>query len=115
MSEESINLSEKHGVNPSITLCPICGKEFGIALFGKLQDDKEAPKYTISSTPCEDCLKKAEDKIYIVEVDTKKNNLSGRCVLIPKEYIAEEKRSESLFFMDTVDFNQLLQNEKEEN
>lgn len=26
---KNIILSEKHGVNPSITVCPICGKEIG--------------------------------------------------------------------------------------
>jgi hypothetical protein len=111
MSEESIKLSEKHGVNPSITLCPICGKEFGIALFGKLQNDEEAPKYTISYTPYEECIEKAGDNIYIVEVDSKQNKFLGRYILIPKENIIEEKQSESLLFMDTIDFKQLINDE----
>lgn len=38
---ENIRLSEKHGVNPSITICPICGKETDIALLGKLKGDKK--------------------------------------------------------------------------
>lgn len=29
---KNIILSEKHGVNSSITVCPICGKEIGSAL-----------------------------------------------------------------------------------
>lgn len=41
---KNIIFSEKHGVNPSITVCPICGKEIGIALLGKLKRDEEAPR-----------------------------------------------------------------------
>lgn len=41
---KGIRVSEKHGVNPSITICPICGKETSIALLGKLKGDKEAPR-----------------------------------------------------------------------
>lgn len=41
---KNIILSEKHGVNPSITVYPICGKEIGIALLGKLKGDEEAPR-----------------------------------------------------------------------
>lgn len=38
---KNIRLSEKHGVNPSIIVCPICDKETGIALLGKLKGDKK--------------------------------------------------------------------------
>ena len=41
---KNIILSEKHGVNSSITVCPICDKEIGIALLGKLKGDEEAPR-----------------------------------------------------------------------
>lgn len=41
---KDIRVSEKHGVNPSITICPICGKETGIVLLGKLKGDEEAPR-----------------------------------------------------------------------
>lgn len=39
---------KKHGVNSSITVCPICGKEIGIALLGKLKGDEEAPRKIIA-------------------------------------------------------------------
>lgn len=54
--EEYITLSEKYGVNPSITHCFICGKEDGIALMGKLEGDKEAPQhYCDPSIVCDEC------------------------------------------------------------
>lgn len=66
---KGIRISEKHGVNPSITVCPICGKETGIALLGKLKGDKEAPMRMLSD-PCDDCVSKlGNDKIYILAID----------------------------------------------
>lgn len=66
---KGIRISEKHGVNPSITICPICDKETGIALLGKLKGDKEAPMRMLSD-PCDDCVSKlGDDKIYILAID----------------------------------------------
>lgn len=66
---KGIRVSEKHGVNPSITICPICGKETGIALLGKLKGDKEAPMRMLSD-PCDDCISKlGNDKIYIFAIN----------------------------------------------
>lgn len=66
---KNIILSEKHEVNPSITVCPICGKEIGIALLGKLKGDKEAPRKIIGDL-CDDCISKlGNDKIYILAIN----------------------------------------------
>lgn len=66
---KGIRVSEKHGVNPSITICPICGKETGITLLGKLKGDKEAPMRMLSD-PCDDCISKlGNDKIYILAIN----------------------------------------------
>lgn len=65
---KNIILSEKHGVNSSITVYPICGKEIGIAL-GKLKRDEEAPRKIIGDL-CDDCISKlGNDKIYILAID----------------------------------------------
>lgn len=84
----SIKLSPKHGVNPSVMHCFICGKETGVALLGKLKDDKEAPKdMTNPDELCEDCRKQIEaGNKYIIEVEDntdKKNPVrTGRIVCI---------------------------------
>jgi hypothetical protein len=57
MNKDSISVSEKHGVNPSVMLCPVCGKGTGVALFGKLPGDKEAPRNSRDMNPCEECQK----------------------------------------------------------
>lgn len=51
-----IRLSQKHGVNPSITKCFWCGNDTGIALLGKLPGDVEAPRYVFGGyEPCDTC------------------------------------------------------------
>ena len=61
MSSRSIRLSEKHGLNPSILHCPICGKETGVGLFGKLKGDAEAPRDMVDNNPCKNCQKVIDD------------------------------------------------------
>lgn len=83
----SIILSKKHGVNPSLLVCPICGKDVGIALLGRLKDDKEAPR-KIEGELCDDCKK---EYITILEVDSSNNpKATGRQCFIKKDAINVE-------------------------
>lgn len=68
----SITLSEKHGVNPTMTICFFCGEEKGeIALLGELPEDAEAPKYAvIDYEPCDTCKKQMDKGVVILEVTT---------------------------------------------
>ena len=89
MKEDSIILSEKHGVNPSITHCECCGKELGIALFGKLKGDAEAPRDVYMGL-CDDCQSVIDqDGLMIIEVrDGEKGNnpyRTGRIIGITKD------------------------------
>ena len=59
--EPKITLSEKHGLNPSLACCFACGKEYGVAILGKLKDDKEAPKYILTQDLCDECKKFIDD------------------------------------------------------
>ena len=38
---KGITLSKKHGLNPSMVICPICGKEESIAILGHIKGDKK--------------------------------------------------------------------------
>lgn len=79
-----IKYSPKHGVNPSIMVCPICGKDTAIALFGRLKGDKEAPR-KVEGELCDECKKKY---IQIIEVESETNPKgTGRCAYIPKEAV----------------------------
>ena len=65
---KNIILSEKHGVNSSITVCLICGKEIGIALLGKLKEDEEALRKIIGDL-CDECKARvADNKCFIISV-----------------------------------------------
>ena len=95
--KNSIKLSPKHGVNPSILHCFICGKETGLTLLGKLKGDKEAPKdITNPNELCDDCKKQinAGNK-FILEVkdNTDEHNpeRTGRLVCIKGEALPSIK------------------------
>lgn len=93
---DSITLSPKHGVNPSITHCFVCGKEIGIALFGKLKDDAEAPKDVFTGELCEDCQKIVDNgnKFLIELTDTSSEDnpqRTGRYVAVKGESLFEYK------------------------
>jgi len=65
----SIKVSEKHGVNPSVDHCAICGEAYGVALFGRMKDDQEAPRSVCTGGLCDRC-QKAKDKgaVFFIEV-----------------------------------------------
>jgi hypothetical protein len=51
---DSIRLSPKHGVNPSLALCVACGKDHSVILFGRLVGDTEAPRRVLDGF-CNEC------------------------------------------------------------
>lgn len=105
---DSIRLSPKHGLNPSIETCAWCGGTKGIALMGKLKGDAEAPKYiTMNYEPCDDCAEKW--KMGIVAIEASNHPLSegqppmgenayptGRHVVVKREAIERMISDEAL-------------------
>ena len=91
----SIRLSKQFGVNPSVTRCECCGKDYGLALFGTSWKDKETGKTAqapmeVHMGLCDDCKKVVESGgLMIIEVrdgETGKNPYrTGRIVGISKE------------------------------
>lgn len=75
----SIKISPKYGVNPTIPICFFCREEKNeLALLGKIGGrgkDLEAPhKMILDYEPCEECKKKMETGITLIEVTTTPNN-----------------------------------------
>lgn len=73
----SIKLSPKHGLNPTIPVCFFCGEEKNeVVLLGHIGDkrkgeDLEAPRRAILDyTPCENCTKKFSEGVLLIEVNT---------------------------------------------
>lgn len=90
MKDDHIQVSEKHGINPSICLCPICRKDNGIAILGKLKGDIKAPKYIIGRDLCDECKKQVSDgKMFFIEVnntsDGKVIGYTGCTIIMNKE------------------------------
>lgn len=96
-----VRLSEKHGVNPTISTCFWCGKEKNeIVLCGKLPGDKEAPmRAIINYEPCEECKAKMENGITMMEASSTPRNKNqapmqkgiyptGRWVVVSEEAIS---------------------------
>lgn len=115
-SKDGIALSPKHGVNPSITHCECCGKEIGIALFGKMKDDAEAPR-DVAIGLCDDCKKVIDaNGLMIIEVrDGESGNnpyRTGRIVGISKD--AKERIfrdiASSICYMEQSMFSQMFNN-----
>ncbi len=83
-----ITISEKHGLNPSISLCFYCGKEKNeLVLPGRLKGDIEAPRKAVwSMEPCDDCKKYMAEGVLLCVVrdhsDPKCPYRTGRMLVI---------------------------------
>ena len=114
-NKESITLSPKHGVNPSIVHCMCCGKEYGIAMLGKLKDDAKAPK-DIMDGFCDDCKKVIDQGgVMIVEVkdgegekNPKNPYRTGRIVGCSKQYKERNNITAPMVYMEQTMFNSIF-------
>lgn len=88
--DKGIRLSPKHGLNPSLIVCALCGKETGaIALLGKIgkgKKDQEAPKHISDGNICDDCKNKLEEEKVRCFVDIG----TGRYAKVPDSSISPE-------------------------
>jgi hypothetical protein len=71
----NIRLSEKHGVNPALSLCFFCNQEKNeLVLLGRLPDDAEAPRKAVFNTePCDECKGYMGMGIICISVDPVKS------------------------------------------
>ena len=115
MSKDSITLSPKHGVNPSITHCECCGKEIGIAMFGKLKGDVEAPK-DVAMGLCDDCQNVINQQgLMIIEVkdgegqnNPKNPYRTGRIVGCSKQYKERNNITTPMVYMEQSMFQAIF-------
>ena len=72
----SIRLSEKHGVNPTLCQCFFCGETKHIALLGQIGDrrkgeDFEAPRECVMDyEPCDKCQEQMKQGVTLIGVTT---------------------------------------------
>lgn len=105
-------LSKKHGVNPSITHCVCCGKEIGLVLFGRLKDDKKAPK-DVAIGLCDDCQKVIDSGgMMIIEVkDGERGDnpyRTGRIIGLSKEFKENNNFEYPIMYLEHTHFSKLF-------
>lgn len=111
----SLRLSKKYGVNPSILVCPVCGKDIGVALLGA-NGGKEAPKKVTSMDLCDDCkqiVKEGNTFIFCVKQTEKGIQLTGAYIKISNECLAISIPPKGICFMEESEFNKLVNNSKQ--
>lgn len=110
--DDSIILSPKYGVNPSIAHCICCGKSIGVALLGELKGDVEAPR-DIYDGLCDECesVVKREGALIIETRDGESGNnpyRTGRYVGISKDCKERLFIEHPLSFMEHTLFEKLF-------
>lgn len=99
---KSVTLSKKHGLNPSMVICPICGKEESVAILGYIKDDKEAPRY-IQGDICDECKARvADNKCFVISVG--EDQRLKRYTIVSKD-IFTQKVEGCAVLMKEADFN----------
>lgn len=81
---KNIRISEKHGINPCMMKCFLCGEGKGIALLGRLPKDAEAPRSAVFDyEPCDKCKGYMKKGIILIQVadDDKDYRLGGFVVI----------------------------------
>lgn len=108
----SLRLSKKYGVNPSILVCPVCGKDVGVALLGA-NGGKEAPKKVTSMDLCDDCkqiVKEGNTFIFCVKQTEKGIKPTGAYIIVPNNYLNVPIPPKGICFMEEFEFNKLVNN-----
>lgn len=88
-----IRISEKHGVNPSLSICFLCQKEKNeLMLLGRLPNDAEAPRKAVFNyEPCDECAEHMKKGVILISVkdgsDQKNPYRTGGWVVVTDEAV----------------------------
>lgn len=109
---KGIKLSPKHGVNPSILHCICCGKEYGIAMLGRLKGDQEAPR-DISKGLCDDCegVLKQGGAMFIEVLDGETGNnphRTGRIIGVSKAFKERNHLEHPIMYLERSMFSAIF-------
>ena len=102
-------------MNPSLLVCPICGKDVGIALLGA-NGGKKAPYQMISMELCDDCKQKVkEGNTFILSAKQTLDGIkpTGAYMIIPNDCLNVPISSKGIYFMEEFEFNKLINNSKQ--
>lgn len=92
-----LRVSKKYGVNPSVEVCTICGKDIGVVLFGTSYKDANgkpsaAPHEVCTDGICDDCKQVIDNGgIFFIEVrDGESGNSpyrTGRIIAVKEDAV----------------------------
>lgn len=112
MTKNSITLSPKYGANPSVLRCICCGKDYGVAMLGKLKGDKEAPREIFQGlcNDCEEVVKQGGAMIIeVVDGETGNNPCrTGRLVGVSKDFKERNHIEHSIMYMSRSLFSKVF-------
>ena len=111
----SLRLSKEHGLNPSLLVCPICGKDVGVALLGANGGKKALYRMT-SMELCDDCKQKVkEGNTFILSAKQISEGIkpTGAYILVPNECLNVPIPPKGIYFMEKSEFNKLVNNSKQ--
>lgn len=99
---KDVTLSKKHGLNPSMVICPICDKEESVAILGYIKGDKEAPRY-IQGDICDECKARvADNKCFVISVG--EDQRLKRYTIVSKDIFTQKVEGYAVL-MKEADFN----------
>lgn len=110
--DDSITLSEKHGLNASLDTCIVCGEAFQILLLGKLPNDEEAPREVCTGQVCQKCIDKFKDNNERIYIEYSDNKPTGRYAILPDEVLISEYLvdigDKRVFYLESNIFNSIF-------
>lgn len=117
-----IRISKEYGVNPSVQVCPCCGKDMGVLLLGTAYKDENgktarAPMHMAIPELCDDCKKVISNGgVFFIEVrdgEAEKNSKNpyrtGRLIAVHKEWVDKHfKDARSINYMEQSVFEPIF-------
>lgn len=111
----SLRLSKEHCLNPSLLVCPVCGKDVGVALLIANGSNKAFYQMT-SMELCDDCKKKVkEGNTFILSAKQTPYGIkpTGVYMLGPNDCLNVPIHPKGICFMEESEFNKLINNSKQ--
>lgn len=104
---DSIKISAKHGVNPSSTICSLCGNENGeLLLVGGLHNDDELLGHIVHNNgPCHRCREYVQKGIILIGVD---DNYTEECCVMSGHFAVVSGTFVEKLFADVLEVEYVL-------
>ena len=102
MKKDTIRLHEKYGLNPTIPICYLCGKERNeIALRGADYKEETPKDMVIDRVPCQECEERLVEYAAMIEMESEEAGVTtGRVLWIKRDRLTPDDREQKIFFIE---------------